>query len=116
MQPWDRLDTKEYWAYQEFLVEELLNHKKKTLQFCDDNNIENPTTVIACLLMSAAWVYAQYGEKCTVGLTEDYLGGKRKPGEQVKERPADFEITISKTLAKHSHTEMLVAVWEACTS
>lgn len=115
MQPWERQDTVEYIAFQIFLVDELLRYKKLTLKFCDDNNIENPSTVIACLLMSAAWVYAQYGEKFTVGLSDDYLDLK---GEKKKstERPADLPITIHKKFIKCSHTDLMTIVSEACAS
>lgn len=80
------------------------NYLKKTHVFIEEHNIENPALVISCLIMTAAWVYANLGHAFSKGLVPDILNIN-----EYEENP-DLIIKIAKKYVRLSHEQLLHAI------
>ncbi len=56
MKPWTRNDTKDWIHRLENRIEDIEYYLKKTFQWCEENDVYEERIVLACAVMTAAWV------------------------------------------------------------
>ena len=113
MKPWRRRDTQNFLADQLSLVETVLEHKRRAIQYCKQKNIQNPETIIATIILSAAWVFDRLDTPLTVGLCPDILLLRDESDQESHGINPNFPVTINHVLSNMTHDELLEAVTEA---
>lgn len=56
MKPWTRDDTKEWIAQLENRVEDIEFYLKRTLEWCEENEVYSDKIVFTCSIMAIVWV------------------------------------------------------------
>lgn len=62
MKPWTRDDTKEWIAQLEHRVEDIDFYLKRTLEWCQENEVYSDKIVFVCNIMAIVWVCYQRNE------------------------------------------------------
>ena len=104
---WERYDTITYLADQEVLVRNTLEYVENAYEFCRNHSIDNPSAVMSCVIMSAAWVYNNMGFSLSKGIIPDILGIPEY------EPNPNQTINMSAKYRDMSHEELLHHVLEA---
>lgn len=101
---WDRHATSNFISDQEVLVKKTKDHVNRAQEFCDDNLVQDPSVIISCMIMTAAWVYSNMGYVLSKGIIPDILG--------ITEYEPDPDATIlpSKKYLDMSHEDLLNTV------
>lgn len=100
----DLQDTAKYCLEQIELSIATKNYLKQTYEYLDMMEIENPTMIISCVVMTAAWVYANMGYEFSKGAVPDILGIPEN------ENNPDTVIRITKRYVKMQHHELMDAI------
>jgi hypothetical protein len=53
---WSRADTKHWIAQLEHRIEDIEYYLRRTVEWCEENNVYEDRIVLACAVMTAAWV------------------------------------------------------------
>jgi hypothetical protein len=56
MQYWSRQDTKHWIAQLENRIEDIEYYLKRTISWCEENEVYSDRLIFACLVMTASWV------------------------------------------------------------
>lgn len=56
MKYWSRDDTKSWIAQLEHRIEDIEYYLKKTVQWCEQNEVYDDRLIFVCLIMTASWV------------------------------------------------------------
>lgn len=104
---WERYDTINFIADQEVLVSNTRDYVNRAYDYCRENNVDNPSAIISCAVMTAAWVYSNMGYALSKGIIPDILGLKEY------EPNPNSVIHLSKKYQDMSHDDLLACVIEA---
>lgn len=83
MRPWTRDDTKEWISQLEHRIEDIEYYLEKTIEWCEDNDIDDDRIVFMCSFLTCIWVSNMRGEPITFVELMELL--------EVKEWEADEE-------------------------
>ena len=84
MNYWSREDTKAWVAQLEDRIEDISHYLDKTMEWCDENCIDDERVVFMCSFLTAIWVSQLRSEPITYTELMEMLGVETISGEEEK--------------------------------
>lgn len=73
---WDRQSTRNWIAQLEHRLEDIEYYLRRTIEWCDRNDVYSEQTIFACTVMTAVWVSHMRGEPISKHELFEILGVK----------------------------------------
>lgn len=102
--PWTRDDTRNWIEQVENRLRDFDYYNARTLDWCANNYIYEPTLIVACSMVTMLWVSALRGENCTQREILEILG------VMGWESVGNIEFSLGQDFVEYDHDQLLETV------
>lgn len=81
---WSRDDTKNWYIQLENRIEDIDYYLRRTIDWCNDQGVENERTIFMCSFLTCIWVSSMRGEMITYLELMEMLGIEEIPKDEEK--------------------------------